>query len=242
MPPLDLSLYRPEPHTEGDADQIGNAFTAIQNWSQAIDLTALLSGGAFVGQGLLWNGSNWAPGNVRLAPTILSKSTQKDVVNTVAETDLLNSEFLIPANALGPNGFMLVALSGDYLNNSGSARALQLRLKIGGSNLWDGGTATAMPVSGNRRGWTALLRVWNTGASGSQAGAGVISFGSAAVAPPFGWGVLDTTGGIGGGVGGTCLEDTSTARALRFTCQHGVANASLSMRLNQADVAIEYVA
>src|SRR5262245_20428162 len=64
--PLDLSASKPAAGTSGDASQIAGGFTKIEQWGNngGMPLTSLDSGGAAVGQALLWNGTQWVPGTV----------------------------------------------------------------------------------------------------------------------------------------------------------------------------------
>lgn len=194
--------------------------------------------GATSGQVLGWNGSQWAPATVGTV-TLYSKTTTKDVVNTVTETDLLNGEITLAANILGANGYADIIATGDYLNNSGAGRTFQLKLKLGTTTIWDSGASSATNAGANRRGWTFRARLWNENSASAQTLAGLFVMGSAAAATT-GWGAIEGAGTsvFGSGLGGTGTLDTTSSKLLELTVIHSTNNANLSMRLQKAHIVV----
>lgn len=165
------------------------------------------------------------------------KTTQKDVVNTNAETDLLNGEIALGADWLGPNGFAILDASGDILNNSGTTPTITLRIKLGTTTLW-AATTGAMSSNANRGFWYAHIVIFNAAATNAQKMSGFIHATAIGTAAATGEGGYAGTGaGVGlinGVMGGTAAEDTTALKNLAFTAQWSTANANESMRLNRA--------
>lgn len=93
------------------------------------------------------------------------KTTSKQVLNSVADTDLLNGEITIAASAIGATGLLRLTAAGDYINNSGAARIAQrFKLKLGATTLIDTGApvGNAQAASATRFGWRVNATIWNT--------------------------------------------------------------------------------
>lgn len=74
--PPDLSTFKPVAGQPLAAAQIANGLTAIETWAtNAIDPASMLQKGATTGQGVVWDGTKWAPGTPAtpsiVAPTML---------------------------------------------------------------------------------------------------------------------------------------------------------------------------
>lgn len=136
--------------------------------------------------------------------------------------------FEIPANELGITGGLRLTLAGDYLNNTGTTQTLKITVMFGGSTPLNTG-AMVIPTSANRRQWRLELIGMNS-ATGSQkwmafwslSGPATVNF------------VVDDPGSTGDsrGTAGRVASgiDTTAAVSIVFLSQHGVANASLSLR------------
>lgn len=98
------------------------------------------------------------------------KATQKQVVNTTSNTDLLNGEITVAANALGTNGLLRLTAFGDAVNNTGSTQtAPRFQLKLGASTLIDSNAPpTAWASSATRFAWRATAEIMNTAATNTQ--------------------------------------------------------------------------
>jgi hypothetical protein len=189
------------------------------------------------GTKVLKGDGTWATESV---PLVYRKTSEKDVVNTVVETDLLNGEITVGAGVLGTTKTLRARLGGDFLNNTGSAQPPTITIKLGGTTLWKGtigsGAAVQPSSSATRRAWSLNFDITNIAAANVQWMSGILSM-SEAAAP--------TTGlGIAGNVGvalttpistnGTVAVDTSAAVALVVTVIHNGTSTNLSMRLKQA--------
>lgn len=175
-------------------------------------------------------------------PTVLRKTTEKDVVNTVALTDLLNAEVTIPAAAMTSGGRLRLVAAGDYLNNSGVTKGLRLRVRLGGTTLWDAtSSGTIIPTDANRCAWTLTLIIQALGSTIAQRASGLFVLGYANVGA-----AATGTGGMAGGPSilapflgvASTLDMVAASRAVTFEAAHSAAHASTSIRLEHAYVEV----
>lgn len=179
------------------------------------------------------------------------KNTAKQVVNTVAETDLLNGEITIGANVLGPNSILRLTAFGDWINNTGGPLIPpQFKLKLGGTSLFDTGQLGAIfSTSANRFGWKLVALIQNLTATSQSCSFlldGVMGNGVGASAIAFinGRGAYNawvSAGGFGlvnGNAVATAAKDTTTALALVLSVINGSANALYDTTLTAALVEI----
>ena len=171
---------------------------------------------------------------------VYRKTTEKDIVNTTTETDLLNGEVTVAAGVMSTNKMLRAVLVGDYLNNSGSQPNQTVKIKLGATDLWVG-TVTAAAVQAARRAWRIEFTVANLASASSQFMEGALVIGEGT--PTTGVGNV----GAGGspsrygeiGTNGTTAVNTGNAALLEVTVTHAVAHASLSWRLKYARVSVE---
>jgi hypothetical protein len=150
-----------------------------------------------------------------------------DVTNTTTETTIFS--YAVPANELGTARKLRCEMGGDYLNNNGVASTLRLRLKYGGTTIFDDIVAVSS-VSATRRPWYLMLSLCANGAAGAQS--------------LFGFMLLGTAGGATAGLGdidtdevesmapffGTSAVDSTVSQTLEVTATWSTANAGLSLR------------
>lgn len=191
-----------------------------------------MQGGALIGNGLYWDGSNWVVGSLGL----YRKATAKDVVSTVVETDLLNGEVTLAAGILGTTRSVRVSILGDYLNNTGISATLVVKIKVGTTTLW-ANSATSITAAAGRRPVFLEFMVGNQNSASVQVMAGRINFGGA-TAPATGLGAGDGDGPIGGPISGSASEDTTASKVVQVTATHGASSSSLSCRLQYATIEV----
>ena len=172
--------------------------------------------------------------------TITNVNTAVTVVNTVTETNLLN--YTLAAGQIGTDKTIRGFLKGDYLNNSGSARACPVfKLKIGGTTVIANASAGSIGASATRAGWelefeiTALASASSQFSKLSSSGADVIS------------GTAFTTGEgsnyrgpwwlLGTSAGATAI-DMSGAVAIVVSVTLPVAHASLEVKMFSAPLEV----
>jgi hypothetical protein len=174
------------------------------------------------------------------------KSTEKDIVSTASEVDLLNGEVTIDAGAMSTNRWLSAILLGDYLNNTGSTQTFTLKVKLGGTTIFDDVTST-ISSDADRNDWRLDILIANLGSASSQFTQGVL-FWAGGVAAATGLGDLaGAESGLGAANTHTVIPfgsnnvtsiNTAVASAFAVTVAHGASNASLSMRLKAAVVSV----
>jgi hypothetical protein len=98
------------------------------------------------------------------------KTTAKQVVNSVVETDLLNGEITVGAGVMGTNGVLRLTAWGDLINNTGGTVATpRFKLKLGATTLLDTNTIAAVwSTNAARWGWEISVKIINLGVANSQ--------------------------------------------------------------------------
>lgn len=193
---------------------------------------------------------------------ILRKRTAKTVVNTITETDLLNGECTVAANALGLDKHLQLKASGDWKQNSGNGTNIP-RFKVkfgGGAALLDVNILNANGVyqDANRWGWGIIVDIYNLGVANSQlikiegwiayvcvggANAGVtyagFTTGEGSLTGVYpGNSVTVPVRAVFGGVNTAAVDTASTDRLLELTVINPVANANLETKLISAEARI----
>jgi len=99
------------------------------------------------------------------------KTTPKSVLNTNAETDLLNGELQLAAGVMGTNRLLRLTAWGDYIQNYTSVATLRFKLKLGAAATIVMDTSTldlSSNISPLRYGWRIMAEVLNLGAANTQ--------------------------------------------------------------------------
>lgn len=150
-----------------------------------------------------------------------------DVANTTAETTIFS--YAVPANELGTARKLRCEAGGDYLNNNAVSSTLRLRIKYGGTTIFDD-TVAVSAFGATRRPWYLVFSLCANGSAGAQS--------------LFGFLLLGTAGGATAGIGdidtdevetmgpffGTAAIDSTQAQTLAVTVTWSAAAASLSFR------------
>lgn len=188
-------------------------------------------------------------------PLTYRKTTAKQVVNTTTETDLLNGEITIAANALGTTGMLRLTAFGDWKQFSGaSVNSLVWKLKLGATTIIATTSGSAVITSNaGRFGWKVVAEIMNLGAANSQWTnySGVVTTFDAQgnIQPPFttGEGATQTSSASGSAQhsalitdegGNATAVDTTASQALALTVTLPAANANLDVTLKGALVEI----
>lgn len=156
--------------------------------------------------------------------------------NTAAETSLYS--FSVPANALSTLGKLRLQAMGEYLNNTGVARSIQIKVKFGGVTIFDDVTPT-FAASATSRPFLLDLLLANLSLTNSQFFHGVLYVGTLA-ATVAGIGDAGTDPPLNATIAGSASADTTSAQTLDITISHPVASASLVMTRKHA--ALELIA
>ncbi len=151
--------------------------------------------------------------------------SQVDIVNDGTIQSIYS--FAIPAGALGATGGVRLTIGGDYLNNTGGAVILDIRIVLGATTVL-ASQLVNITASANRRKWRLDIWFMNSAAAAQKWNA------SFAMTPPTAedFGIGDTTAAqffLGAGQD-VSAEDTSGALTLDVTVDHSVADPLLSIR------------
>jgi hypothetical protein len=241
--PVDLSPYRINPNEKpASATKQDNTLHAIENALNHFP-AAQIQGYPSDGTKFLNGAGGWTVPSVPAAgTTVLTKLSQKDVVNTVSWVDLLNGEIIIPANTMSATGAIKFWLNGDYLNNSGAQAAIRLMPQLGGINLWDPGNSDPLNQTPTRRGWYCHGLIQARGSISSQQGGGFFGLSYVVSGVTGAGGVTDPAGA--GRMLITEFETITSAvpmnanQAFAFLATHSVANANISIRLDFARIEV----
>lgn len=226
-----------DPHTQYALDTDLGLYVPLSTVTTKGDLLVATGSGVIVRRGVGTNGQvltadsaqadgvKWAAAGAGGGPSVLDRSAaDNQIVNTVAETTLYS--FAIPGNTIGATGVLRLRILSDYLNNSAGNTTLQIRIKLGATTLWDSGASNNLALSANRRGLNIDVLLANSATNAQRLG-GTIFLGAGAA-----------TAGVGGLNGtiitsamlyGTAAEDTTAARTILVSVQHGNANASIEV-------------
>jgi hypothetical protein len=192
-----------------------------------------------------------AAGSITLAstgPVLDRQVTLQTVVNTTVETTVYT--FAVAGGTLGTNKTLHLSLIGDFLNNSGASCTLTVRVKYGGTTIFQA-AITNVNTGANRA--PLLLDVEITAANATNAQRAktvwfydaVNSGGVAGIAVTKdyvgggGQGVLAAGSGFGFAVHNAVAEDSTASKNLVITFQSGTANASIDMRAHTVYVELK---
>jgi hypothetical protein len=160
----------------------------------------------------------------------ISDGTEVDLVLISTEEPVFSET--IPGGSMGLNGSVALLLEGDYFNNSGAGRTVRLRVKFGGTTIYDG-TTSSLGATATRRIMRLGLILGNLGVANAQHLGGRFTIGTGAVTVGLGdiglgFGPVDVA--IGSGPTNPTI-DTTTDQTLAVTIQHSASHASLSFRV-----------
>ena len=154
------------------------------------------------------------------APTIL------DVQNTAVETSL--ASISVPGNAMRTDRMVRLTLIADYLNNSGVARTLTVRVKFGATTLYND-VSVAFTAGALRRPIAFTIWLASQNANNVQVLGGQIDIGTMGGATS-GLGDLAVTAPQLTVLTGSAAEDSPIAKTFDITVQHSLAAATISIR------------
>jgi hypothetical protein len=160
---------------------------------------------------------------------VLARSNAQIVlVNTAPEVSIFS--YTIPAGLLGTDRTLQVQLMGDLLNNSGANQAINFRVSIGGSTVYNESTG-AIPASNVRRPWNWMLNFANLGAANQNYLSGTLMLGAPGGAAT-GLGDIGAAGfrEVAVASAGALAFDTAVAQTIAVSAQLAVANAAYDFR------------
>lgn len=164
-------------------------------------------------------------------PQLVDHVGQLDIVNSVAEETLYS--VTIPGGLLTTVRGVRFHIAGDYLNNSGAGRTLQVRVLYDDTAMYDDTTA-AITANALRTGFNINCILGAQGSTAIQTVTGDIRIG-ARTATVAGVGGLDTSAiNVDCPFYGSAAENSDTDLIFKVTVTHAVADANLSLRRQYA--------
>lgn len=171
----------------------------------------------------------WAPPTALVSGvSILDKEVvELNVVNTTTETAIFSHT--ITGGTMNSTSVLRLSLSGSYLNNSGLATEITIKVKLATTIMWGEITGTGWISAGSvRRPWHMIFYIASANSTSSQKLGGHFSMGYRGTTL-YGLGdlfdefdVLDTP------VRGTAALNMASDQTLSVTVQHADANANIS--------------
>lgn len=169
--------------------------------------------------------------------TIFKNTTMASVANTTTETNILNTT--LTAGLMGTNGAIHIVLSGWYKNDSGGSDSMDMRLKLGGTIIWQD-ESVAFSDASIIRPFHMEFWIKNMNSASSQHGAGWYMIGHAnnadvgisdfALVTDMPHGALTTI---------NSAINTASSQSLQLSVVHGDADPELS--LNAETLLVELI-
>jgi hypothetical protein len=174
--------------------------------------------------------SAWTLANAadNLNVTVLDKTvTSQTIASSTVETALYS--VTIPANTLGTRKSIKFKMIGDYLNSSGGASNLVVRVTFGATTVLTTGTVS-IATGANRRALVIEGEISAANATNAQVGYAEISLGDSNMAATSQ--VESASYPPGRRVGGNnaIAEDTTASKNLQILITHGTSNANIQAR------------
>lgn len=188
---------------------------------------------------LLYDGANWrevarsvTAAAVDSVDVLNRDAVVSDVASSTAETTVYS--YTIPAGTFGATGAVRLSLLADYLNNSGGAATVTVKVKLGATTVFNGGMSASS--NSNRSGHVLDVVIAACNATNAQRSYGRWS------APE---GSENNNAGVASAVGtsthkvmeashGAIAEDSTASLTLQVTVQHTVSHANISFRCHNA--------
>ncbi len=201
-----------------DIADLGGILDVVKGGTGAITLTGWLKG----------NGTGVVTSHTTSVVEVLDRAVLTvDYTDSSAENTIYS--FSVPANTLSTNRMLRCTIICDYLNNSGGTKQLTLRIKYGGTTLYDDGTNTIAAAATRYPVMLTIYLAANNSTSAQQLG-GWIGIGDTA----------GTTAGLGDfaddeimthtPITGASTENSTDALTFAVTIQSSAATATQSFK------------
>ena len=146
--------------------------------------------------------------------------------SSAAEFDMLN--YTLPANTLGANGMIRMRISGYLIQNNASSQTFQVKIKLGGTTLFDGITQSMAQQSVNRPFMLEFV-IGNNNSTSAQSGSGYLRVSLGDVASTVGDGdINDDETQVNSHFGFAGTKDTTTSLVLAVTMTMSVSASTVS--------------
>lgn len=153
-----------------------------------------------------------------------------DVANTAAETSLWSK--VITGGDMGSNGMLKLSILGDYLHNNAGGDSLAVKVKFGGTTIFNDTLAFGGVVGATRQPFWIEAVLANRGSTSSQLLSGLLfSTYANTSAPATGIGFIShSVAQTVGTFSNTAAIDTTTDQTFQITVQWSTASANNSWR------------
>lgn len=162
-------------------------------------------------------------------------TTTVDVNTSTTETSIYTKS--ITGNDMGTNRMLRLTMVGDYLHNNVAGDNIRMRIKFGGTTLWDSGAINSFGgvLGAARHPWRWQIHLSNMGATNSQMLESLMleEFANTG-APTTGIGLAASGAGfivVPGGISTLATIDTTSAQTLDVTVQWSASSVNDSLRM-----------
>lgn len=156
--------------------------------------------------------------------------TENDVVSTSSKTTLYS--FSVPGGMLGTNRGVRVVIIGDYLNDTGSNKNLEVTVAYGSTTMW--GDGRTIGASATRRAFMLDFVMGNRNSASVQHIGGKAQISGAVAGSVAGVGDWEAGQPHEALFHGSAAENSANTLSLTVSVTHSASNASLSIRREYA--------
>lgn len=168
------------------------------------------------------------PGTWLLAPG--GWSNYVDINTTNAFTNIISQS--IPGGTLGTSRALRVTVAGYYLNNTGAARGLALKILYGATTLWgDTSLATFFPTSASTYPFFMTFLLYAKNSTSTQILSGRVGMGLTTAGSIAGTGAFSDAEIVKMGFDGSASEDSTAAKTLAVQAQLSASSANLVLNV-----------
>lgn len=222
-----ITSFASATHTHQDAAGGGtlNA-SAIAAGTMA---TARLGSGTADDTSFLRGDSTW----VTAVEVLAREVTLINIVSDASETNIFNQT--VAANRMETNRMLRLSIFGDFLNNSGGTSAPTIKVKVGGTTIYDDATF-AMAAGANRFPVRMQFEFAMQNATNTMHLSGVVGIGNAGGATTGIGNLATDESNVDAEVssGGTFTRDTTSSFAVVVTWTNSASDANISFRRQYA--------
>lgn len=163
--------------------------------------------------------------NIRLPGSVVQRTAQQTVTNTVTETDILN--YAVPGNSLGADGILEFHITGQHeVQNTVADGRFRLEVHVGATKVYEDNNHTSMSQNAAAYGFDFNMKLMANGTNAQVLGGNLMV--NTAGGATVGIGNLGSDEPLGStAIRGTSAEDSTAALTIRVTITHMTADAGM---------------